>query len=56
MNGYWKIKKEKLKLKYISISDEDLNYKEGYENLMLEKLGVKLGKSEEEMLNIIIEF
>lgn len=56
MNSYWKKKKEKLKLKYKIIKNKDLNYTQGNEIKMLENLGEKLGKSEEEVLKMIIEF
>jgi len=36
------------------ITDRDLNYKEGKEKEMVEILGFKLGKSNQELLNIII--
>ena len=52
--GYWNKKKEKLKQKYPFITDEDLRYLEGKEKEMLEMLGYKLGKTKEELLNIII--
>jgi len=54
VTGYWNQKKVKLKKKYPSITDEDLNYSEGKEKIMLEILGYKLGKTEEELLSIII--
>ena len=51
--GYWKIKKEKLKLKYRNLSDKDLCFTEGNEKDMIEILGYKLGKTKQELLNII---
>ncbi len=56
MNGYWEKKKDRFKLKFSGITDKDLEYAEGNEIKMLKKLGSKLGKSEMEMLSIIIEF
>lgn len=56
MNGSWEKKKDRFKLKFSGITDKDLEYSEGYENKMLEKLGSKLGKSEMDLLCIIIEF
>jgi hypothetical protein len=51
--GYWYEKKEKLKQKYKMINEADLVFSEGKENEMMEKLGHKLGKSKEELRNII---
>jgi uncharacterized protein YjbJ (UPF0337 family) len=52
--GYWDKKKEKLKEKFPNITDEDLRYREGKEKEMIEMLGNKLGKSKQELLNIIV--
>lgn len=51
--GYWNEKKEKLKQDYPTITDNDLLFQEGKEKEMLEMLGYKLGKSKEELRNII---
>ncbi len=52
--GYWNKKKEKLKQKFPIITDDDLRYREGKEKEMIEMLGNKLGKSKQELLNIIV--
>lgn len=52
--GYWEQKKEKLKEKFPNITEEDLLYREGKEKEMIEMLGYKLGKSKQELLNIIV--
>jgi hypothetical protein len=52
--GYWDMKKEKLKQRFPVITDEDLRYHEGKEKEMIEMLGYKLGKSKQELLNIIV--
>jgi uncharacterized protein YjbJ (UPF0337 family) len=52
--GYWEQKKEKLKVKFPNITEEDLRYREGKEKEMIEMLGNKLGKSKQELLNIIV--
>ena len=52
--GYWDKKKEKLKQRFPVITDEDLRYHEGKEKEMIEMLGYKLGKSKQELLNIIV--
>lgn len=54
VRGYWNEKKEKLKQKYPDITDDDLFYSEGKEKVMLEILGYKLGKTEQELLSIIV--
>jgi hypothetical protein len=53
--GFWNEKKEKLKEKYPIITDEDLRFREGKEKEMIEILGYKLGKTNEELCNIIAE-
>ena len=52
--GYWNIKKEKLKQKFEILSDEDLSFREGKEKEMIEMLSNKLGKTTQELLNIIV--
>jgi hypothetical protein len=54
VNGYWNRKKEKLKQKYPVITDKDLHYREGKENEMINILGYKLGKTNHELLSIIV--
>jgi hypothetical protein len=51
--GYWNERKEKLKQKYPDITDEDLCYQDGKEKEMIEMLGYKLGKTNEELVTII---
>jgi len=51
---YWNIKKAKLKQKYGILTDKDLCFSEGKEKEMIEMLGYKLGKTKQELLNIII--
>lgn len=53
--GYWDIKKEKLKLRYPFITEEDVTYPEGKEREMIEILGHKLGKSKQEIVNLIVK-
>ncbi|MFO7573749.1 MAG: general stress protein CsbD [Bacteroidales bacterium] len=53
--GFWNEKKVKLKAKYPVIKDKDLQYSEGKEKVMLELLRYKLGKTEQELLSIIID-
>lgn len=52
--GFWNGKKEKLRQKYPTITDEDLNFNEGKEREMIELLEFRLGKTKERLRNIII--
>ena len=52
--GFWNDKKEKLKQKYTILTDEDLVFPEGKEKEMIEILGYKLGKTNQELLSIIV--
>jgi hypothetical protein len=52
--GYWSDKKEKLKKKYPTITDDDLQFNLGKEKEMIELLGYKLGKTKQELLYIIV--
>jgi hypothetical protein len=52
--GYWKTRKEKLLKKYTILTNKDLDFKEGQEKDMLEVLSLKLGKSDQELLKMII--
>ena len=54
VTGYWNGKKVKLKEKFPHITEEDLNYREGKEQEMMEILGYKLGLSKQELLNVIV--
>jgi hypothetical protein len=53
--GFWNEKKVKLKEKFPGIKEEDLLYSEGKEKIMLEMLRYKLGKTEQEMLRILVD-
>jgi hypothetical protein len=52
--GYWNEKKEKLKQVFPFLTEDDLSFREGKEKEMLEMLGYKIGKSEQELLYIIV--
>jgi uncharacterized protein YjbJ (UPF0337 family) len=51
--GFWNQIKGKIKQKYPIITDEDLLFTEGKEQEMLELIGYKLGKTKEQMHNMI---
>jgi hypothetical protein len=52
--GYWKEKKGKLLKRYKTLTDKDLRFDEGKEEEMIKILAFKLGKTKQELLNIII--
>ena len=49
----WDEQKEKLKVKFSNLTDEDLNYEEGKRDEMLDRVGTKIGKTQEELAVII---
>ena len=51
---YWNTRKEKLLKMYQNLSQKDLDFKEGEENAMLALLSDKLGKTNQELLNLIV--
>lgn len=51
---YWKDKKEKLLKRYNNLTEKDLNFNLGQEQEMIEVLAYKLGKSNQELLAIIV--
>jgi uncharacterized protein YjbJ (UPF0337 family) len=53
--GFWNERKDKLKQKFPNISDTDLSFREGKEKEMMELLGYKLGKTQDELRGIVNE-
>lgn len=53
VKGNWNEQKGKLKAKFATLTDNDLMFIEGKKEEMLGKLQVKLGKTKEELHNII---
>ncbi len=53
--GFWNEKKEKLKQQFPAITDDDLHFYNGKEKEMMEMLEYKLGKTKDELRNIITE-
>ena len=53
LKGNWNEQKGKLKQKFAVLTDNDLLYEEGKEDEMYGKLQIKLGKTKEELHNII---
>lgn len=52
-SGHWRELQVKLKLKYPELSETDLEYKEPLQQDMLRMVEYKLGKTKEEMQEII---
>lgn len=52
--GFISEKRGKFKQLFPKIADRDLRFQEGHERQMIESLGSKLGKTTQELLNIII--
>jgi uncharacterized protein YjbJ (UPF0337 family) len=53
IKGNWNVLKGKLKQKYAKLTDDDLIYAEGKEDELLGRLEKKLGKSKEQMSDMI---
>jgi uncharacterized protein YjbJ (UPF0337 family) len=53
IKGTWKEVEGKLKQKYANLTDDDVLFKEGKEEELLGRLQKKLGKSKEEIRNLI---
>lgn len=53
VKGTWVEQKGKLKQKFANLTDDDLLFAEGKKDEMLGKLEIKLGKTKEELHNII---
>ena len=49
----WDEQKEKLKAKFSTLTDDDLDYEDGKRDEMLDKVQIKLGKTKEELAAII---
>jgi uncharacterized protein YjbJ (UPF0337 family) len=53
LKGNWNEQKGKLKQKFAMLTDNDLLFVEGKQNEMFGKLQIKLGKTKEELQEII---
>jgi uncharacterized protein YjbJ (UPF0337 family) len=53
LKGNWEEQKGKLKQKFAKLTDNDLLFAEGKKEEMMGKLQIKLGKSKEELREII---
>lgn len=53
VKGNWNEQKSKLKQQFVKLTDNDLLFEKGKKVEMLGRLQIKLGKSKEELLEII---
>jgi uncharacterized protein YjbJ (UPF0337 family) len=53
IKGNWNEQKGKLKQKFANLTDNDLMFAEGKKDEMLGRLQIKLGKSKEELREIL---
>jgi len=53
IKGKWNELKGKIKQQYADRTDDDLLYEEGQEDQLVGKLQQKLGKSREEVINLL---
>ncbi|WP_042723198.1 hypothetical protein [Flavobacterium sp. B17] len=53
--GNWDEQSKQLKEKFSILTDHDLKLQEGKEKEMLERIGIRLRKNREEVINIIKE-
>ncbi len=51
----WTEQKDKLKEKFSNLTDADLDYEEGKRDEMIERVHIKLGKTREELIEIIAD-
>ncbi len=56
INANWIVQKEKLKLRFSALTDCDFTYETDKKDEMLERLQIKLGKSKDEIHEIIKQF
>jgi uncharacterized protein YjbJ (UPF0337 family) len=55
LKGNWNEQKGKLKQKFAVLTDNDLMYEEGKKDEMMGKLQIKLGKTSEELHQIMTD-
>jgi uncharacterized protein YjbJ (UPF0337 family) len=53
LKGTWNEQKGKLKQQFAQLTDNDLMFEEGQKEEMLGRIQIKLGKTKEELHNII---
>jgi uncharacterized protein YjbJ (UPF0337 family) len=53
VKGNWSEQKTKLKAKYTTLTDADLNFEDGKRDAMMNNLQIKLGKTKQELIDLI---
>ena len=53
IKGAWNDIKGKIKQQYAELTDDDLLYEEGQEDRLIGKIQLKLGKTRDEVINLI---
>jgi hypothetical protein len=53
IKGSWEEQKQKLKARFLSLTNADLNFETGKSEEMLNRLQIKLGKTRKEMTTIL---
>lgn len=53
VKGSWEDQKRKLKARFLSLTNSDLNFETGKSEEMLDKVQIKLGKTRKEMIAIL---
>ena len=53
IKGNWNVIKGKLQQQYAALTDDDLIYQDGAEDELLGRLQVKLGKTKQEILDLM---
>lgn len=53
LKGYWNQAKGKLKERYAELTDDDLKYEEGKEDQLVGRLQEKLGKTKDEVKQML---
>jgi len=56
VKGNWEVHSKELKNKYPKLTDSDLTFETGKEAELLQRVQTRLGKTREEVINIINEF
>ncbi|AWW00377.1 CsbD family protein [Arcticibacterium luteifluviistationis] len=56
VRGNWNVIKGKLKQEYGELTDDDLAYEEGKEDELLGRLEVKLGKTKDDINNVVAKW
>jgi uncharacterized protein YjbJ (UPF0337 family) len=56
LKGDWEVQKAKLKQRFAELTDNDLMFLDGKKDEMLGKIQIKLGKTKDELRDILDKF